>query len=239
METEATDRDTSVSERQLRAHGGTVLVWLAVLVIHGLALLAIPPPRSSHAPPRRPMQLFWIPNEKIPSPQHPAAAARDEAMATHADAAAVPPRTSPVSRTVDHARSEAPPPSVQHTTREVHAPGRRVPATPEFLGQRRGVDALMRQLPALTQPLPSVTEDTRFDGGRGQLRLPGSDTTRIPGLVVRDQVSLDQRVQGVLALVGWGRTDPCPDIRRHVRSAMDAQDPDELSYWVDREQRCR
>ena len=115
---------------------------------------------------------------------------------------------------------------------------RRGPATDVF-DPRPGIDALLPQLPALAKPFPLDTEATHFDGGRGRARLPGTDETRIPGLVVRDPVSLDQRVQSALALVGWGRIDPCPDIRRHVRSAIEARDPDEVSYWTDRERRCR
>jgi hypothetical protein len=135
--------------------------------------------------------------------------------------------------------SEAPTPSVQRTASPEAALGQRGPAAPDILGQRSGIDALSPRLPALAQPVPWRAEGPRFDGGRGQIRLPGSDATRVPGLVVRDPVSLDQRVQGVLAMVGWGRIDPCPDIRRHVRSAIEARDPDEVSYWIDREQRCR
>lgn len=239
LEREATDRATSVLEQQLRAHGGTLLVWLIVLVLHGLALLALPAPRSGHAPPGKPMQLFWIPSGKVSPQQHPAAVATNAVMAAPANAASPPPRTMPAPVTEDVPRSEAPSASGQHTTRQADALGRRRPGTPEIVGQRLGIDALLRQVPGLAQPAPPDTQVIRFDGGRDQVRLPGSDATRMPRLVVRDQVSLDQRVQGVLALVGWGRIDPCPDIRSHVRSAMEAQDPDEVSYWVDREQRCR
>lgn len=231
-------RRTALLERQLRAHGGTLLVWLAVLVVHGFALLALAPPRGSHAPPGKRMQMFWIPIENVAPKQRSAGSATEEDTAAPAAPGVAPSRAAAAPRRVVE-RSDPASSSVQSTASRGDPPGRRGPAPADILDQRPGIRALLPQLPALAQPAPLDTGVIRFDGGRGRARLPGTDATRIPGLVVRDQVSLDQRVQGALALVGWGRTDPCPDIRRHVRSAIEAQDPDEVSYWTDRERRCR
>src|SRR5690606_25635948 len=78
----------------------------------------------------------------------------------------------------------------------------------------------------------------------GRPRLPGRAEAFVDGIHVRGRPSPDQRVQFVLGLAGLGRPDPCPDIRRHVRDAIAAQQAGngidgELDHWLARAEHCR
>ena len=75
-------------------------------------------------------------------------------------------------------------------------------------------------------------------------RLPGRAEAFVEGIHVRGRPSPEQRVQFVLGLVGLGRPDPCPDVRRHVRDAIIAEQSGravdgELDHWLARAERCR
>ena len=78
----------------------------------------------------------------------------------------------------------------------------------------------------------------------GRPRLPGRAEAFVEGIHVRGRPSPQQRVQFVLGLVGLGQPDPCPDVRRHVRDAIAAEQrgqgvDGELDDWLTRAERCR
>ncbi|MEZ5464040.1 MAG: hypothetical protein R3F22_02210 [Lysobacteraceae bacterium] len=78
----------------------------------------------------------------------------------------------------------------------------------------------------------------------GRPRLPGRAEAFVDGIQVRGRASPEQRVQFVLGLIGLGRPNPCPDIRRHVRDAIAAKQAGqgiegELDDWLTRAEHCR
>ena len=95
-------------------------------------------------------------------------------------------------------------------------------------------NSVRRQVDANAQPFAT----------RAPPRLPGRSDAFVEGIHVRGRPSPEQRVQFVLGLVGLGRPDPCPDVRRHVRDAIAAEHrgqgiDGELQLWLTRAEKCR
>ena len=208
-------------------------ILLAVAVLHApaIAWLMAPPKQPKQRPPAvgrsKPMQLVWIPREQpqVPDrPEPPATPTADTAtaLAVPGTLLSSPPRQK---------YSDAP-------TAERDLAADVVPPAWDARRDLLGIRALVRTFPAQDTAQASQA-GPGFSGGREAIRLPDDGPPKVEGIVVRAEVSLDDRVQGVLALVGLGRVDPCPDIRSQLRSAIATGDPQEVQHWIDRERYCR
>lgn len=179
----------------------------------------------------RPMQLFWIPRTADPVAEAPPLAPEEPRQAI------APVRPSPPPSPTDAL------PAPEATARVQAAPRENdntLPAATAWDDARPAglIDPLLLRIPEGTAA-DSGPARAPFTGGRDTLRLPGGGPAKVEGIVVGTGPSLEDRVQGVLALVGLGKVNPCPDIRTHVQSAIAAGDPDEVQYWINKQRRCR
>jgi len=208
----------------------TILLAVAVLHVPAIAWLMGPPrPAKQRVPVAgrgKAMQLVWIPRAEPAAGLEPRTPAVAEPTAPRV-ASGIPPSTS---------QRQAPADMHMPTIAPSAAADTQAPAW-DVRRDMLGIQALVRALPAQDAQAPGAK--AAFSGGRDAIRLPDDGPPRVEGIVVHEDVSLDDRVQGVLALVGLGRVDPCPDIRRHLRSALAGGDPDEVQHWVNRQRACR
>lgn len=98
-----------------------------------------------------------------------------------------------------------------------------------------GGRSLLGQIGAGASAVVGAVELPKRDPLEPGFRLPGRGEAFVEGFHVRAEVSVQDRVQQIGALIGGGRYDPCPDLASRLRDARSDAERREL---MDRQRRA-